>query len=198
MFLGLSSGLCQKTVRKAMLLPHVNTVLIDAERFSRIELETVPGAELHLEAVMEGEYQRDIGIEITEEGNILSIAGAFQPFFEVPNDKLSAHKVVAVSLFVRVPEEQEVLIYGTSTRVDTRGAYRKLEIVLSDGQCFLEEPEGQVSVMTQSGNIQLRANSGKLTAVTRYGRVVQEEIPQGRNEYNLESIKGNIYVERHK
>ena len=195
-FIGTNGMLSQKVVRKALLLPHITTIQIDAERFSLVRLETVPGAELKVQASMEGEYQKDIGIEIIEDGNTLHLAGFFQPYFEVPNDKLSAHKVVAITLFVQVPEDKVILLYGSGTRVHSKGVYRELEIVLDDGNCTLERPEGKIRVTTHSGNIVLEAESGKLVAQSKYGSVQMGEIPDGSNFYRLESIKGKILVER--
>jgi hypothetical protein len=193
--LGTHTVSCQKIVKKALLLPQTSTIQIDAALFSQVVLETIPGNELYVEASMEGEYQRDIGIEITEEGNTLSLEGAFQPFFEMPNDKLSAHKIVSVTLLARIPEDMMVLLYGTSTHVKSKGKYRELDIVLNDGHCNLEEPGGKVGVTTQSGKIFLLARNGELSAETKYGSVKSEKLPDGRNHYRLQSISGDIIIE---
>jgi hypothetical protein len=193
---GLTTCICQKVVQKVMILPHARAIQIDASRFSEVFLNTAPGVELQVEATMEGEYQKDLGIEITEEGQTIFINGAFQPFFEAPNDKLSAHKVVAVILRVQVPEGRDVSLIGSSTQVRTSGVYRELDITLNDGQCILESPEGKVKVHTQSGNIHLRAHHGKLSSESKYGTVKREEIPGGRNQYDLVSLHGDIYVKR--
>ncbi len=179
-----------------MLLPHVTNLQVDVESFSEVRLETTTGVELRMEAVMEGEYQKDIAVEITESGNTLLIAGSFQPYFESPNDKLSAHKVVAVTLFLQVPEDKVVGLYGTSARIRVKGAYRELEIVLNDGACILENPEGEIHVSTQSGDMNLTAERGMLKANSRYGKVEMQKIPPGENRYNLESVSGNIYINR--
>ncbi|GGD51705.1 hypothetical protein GCM10011361_17990 [Muriicola marianensis] len=186
----------QKIVKKAMLLPHITSIQIEAQHFSEVQLTTTPGVELQLEATMEGEYQKDIGIEMTEDGNTLTISGSFQPFFEAPNDKLSAHKVVAVSLQVRVPEDQIVAVYGTNTRVMAGGIFRELEIVLSDGQCSLENPEGFIRATTLSGDIFLSAETGVVKAESKYGKVDIPELPVGKNRFNLESVRGDIYVRK--
>ncbi len=198
LFIGAHPVLCQKIVKKTMLLSHIEGVQIDAERFSEVRLTTIPGAELRLEATMEGEYQRDIGIEITEIGNTLRITGSFPPFFKAPNDKLSAHKVVAVTLMVQLPENQFVGLYGTSTRVVAGGAYRELEIVLNDGQSFLHNPEGIIRVVSQSGDIVLNAGTGVLNASTKYGKVHIQELSPGRNQYSLQSVRGDIFVRRNR
>ncbi len=178
------------------MLPHMRAIQIDASRFSEVSLTTAPGAELLVEATMEGEYQKDLIIEIAEEGNALVLSGAFQPYFEAPNDKLSAHKVIAVTLLVQVPEDLEVLLFGTSAQVKVAGAYRELEIVLNDGPCVLEGTQGKVKVRTQSGNILLRAEKGDLRTQTKYGSVENEGLAVGKNQYDLESKSGNIYVRR--
>ena len=194
--LGISAGLGQKVVRKVMLLPHVTSIQIDAERFSEVKLKTAPGAELMLQASMEGEYQKDLEIELTETGNTLRIAGDFQPFFEVPGDKLSAHKVIALELEVIVPEDKNVLLYGTNTYVMASGNYRELEVVLSDGHCRLEEIGSKVKVTTQSGHINLDTEQGIIKAKTKYGSLKQEDVPAGRERFTLNSNSGNIVIKR--
>ncbi|SMP02409.1 hypothetical protein SAMN06265375_101277 [Muriicola jejuensis] len=179
-----------------MLLPHITNIQVDVESFSEVRLETTVGVELRLEAIMEGEYQKDIAVEITESGNTLLIAGSFQPYFESPNDKLSAHKVVAVTLLLQVPEDRFIGLYGTSGRILVKGAYRELVIVLNDGSCTLDNPEGEIRVATQSGDMYLTVESGILKASSRYGKVEIQKIPPGENRYTLESVSGDIYVSR--
>ena len=179
-----------------MMLPHMRAIQIDASRFSEVSLTTAPGAELLVEATMEGEYQKDLIVEISEEDNALVLSGAFQPYFEAPNDKLSAHKVIAVSLLVQLPEDREVFLFGNSAQVMVAGVYRELEIVLNDGPCVLEAPGGKIKVRTQSGNIFLKADKGALRAQTKYGSVINDGLAVGKDQYDLESKSGNIYIKR--
>jgi hypothetical protein len=194
--LGLSHTYGQKVVKKVFLRPQIATVQIEADRFFEVIIESEERKDVELEASMEGEYQRDLGLEVTEDGNSLLVVGAFQPFFIEPNDKLSAHKVVAVSLHVRVPENIRVLLYGTSTNVLARGIYKELKVVLSDGQCIIQDAGKRVDVSTQSGAIFLEVNRGRVLTQSRYGDIEEETIPNGTDHFSLNSVSGNITVKQ--
>ncbi|MEZ2413523.1 DUF4097 family beta strand repeat-containing protein [Muriicola sp. E247] len=194
LFLGIISASGQKVVRKVLILPHITHIQIDASYLALVELITTPGADLNLQAVIEGEYRKDLAIELQEEGNTLRVTAALQPFFKIPNDKLSAHKVIAISLYIEVPEDKFVSLYGTNTQVRARGIYKELEVVLSDGQCTLKDPKDNVRVTTQSGNIDLETASGTINLNSKYGTVIQDNIPEGRSNYHLQSNSGNITI----
>lgn len=192
--LGLKSASGQKVVRKVLLLPHITHIQIDASSLAQVELATISGADLSLRAIIEGEYRKDLAIELIEEGNTLRVNAALQPYFKIPNDKLSAHKVIAISLYIEVPEDKFVSLFGTSAQVTARGIYRELEVVLSDGQCALKDLMDNVRVTTQSGNINLETVSGTINAKTKYGTVKQDKIPEGLSNYHLQSNSGNIRI----
>ncbi|MBT8291461.1 MAG: DUF4097 family beta strand repeat protein, partial [Muriicola sp.] len=103
-------------------------------------------------------------------------------------------KVIAISLYIEVPEDKFVSLFGTSTQVTARGIYKELEVVLSDGQCALKDLKDNVRVTTQSGNIDLETVSGTIDAKTKYGTVIKDNIPEGQSNYNLQSNSGNITI----
>ncbi|MEY8020593.1 DUF4097 family beta strand repeat-containing protein [Muriicola sp. SD30] len=192
--LGIKSASGQKVVRKVLLLPHITHIQIDANSLAKVDLETISGADLSLQAIIEGEYRKDLAIELVEEGNTLRVYAALQPYFKFPNDKLSAHKVIAISLHIEVPEDKFVNLYGTSAQVTARGIYKELEVVLSDGQCTLKNLKDNVHVTTQSGNIDLETASGTVNVNSKYGTVKQDNIPEGHTNYHLQSNSGNITI----
>lgn len=147
-----------------------------------------------LEASMEGEYQKDLALEVTENGNTLFVAGKFQPYFNDPNDKLSAHKVVSISLYISVPENKEVYLFGNSSNVMVEGNFKELNVVLNDGKCTIREGGKKVSATTQSGPISLIIASGTVTARSKYGNIAKEQIPKGNERFNLVSTTGNITI----
>lgn len=192
--LTISQGLGQKIVKKVFLNPHVTSIQIDTNLFFEVKVETSKEKAMVLEATMEGEYQKDLALEITENGNTLLVAGKFQPYFNVPNDKLSAHKVVSISLYIRVPENKEVYLYGGSSNVNVAGNYKDLRVVLDDGQCTIREGGQKVNARTQSGSISLIIGRGTVKATSKYGSIAKEHIPKGNERFNLSTITGNITI----
>ncbi|MGB5378087.1 hypothetical protein [Muriicola sp.] len=192
----LSPVLGQKTIKKVFLSPHVTAIQINTDLFFEVTVVTTKEKEMVLEASLEGEYQKDLGIEVRENGNTLFVAGEFQPYFNLPNDKLSAHKVVSISLHVIVPENKEVFLYGGSANIKAEGNYKELTVVLNDGTCTFGEVGQKVSATTQSGPINLAIARGTVKAKSKYGTVAKEMIPDGEEQYDLSSTTGNITIKK--
>jgi len=190
----LNLGFGQKTVRKLFLTPHVKAIQIDTDLFFEVNVKTSEEKEMVLEASMEGEYQKDLGLVITKNGNTIFVSGEFQPYFNDPNDKLSAHKVVSISLNIRIPENKEVYLYGNSSNVLVEGNYKDLRVVLNDGKCTIRDVGQKVSATTRSGPISLIIASGKVKALSKYGSISKEHIPNGNERFNLSSTTGNITI----
>ncbi|MBT8311711.1 MAG: DUF4097 family beta strand repeat protein, partial [Flavobacteriaceae bacterium] len=160
------------------------------------EISAYEGEAVIVEARMDGEYAEALSINITEAGKTLWIGTAFNPDFVFPNDKLSAHKVVSISLSIRIPAYRDVQVFGSSCNVMLSGAFNEVDVVLNDGSCTLDQVARNVKVNTQSGHIRLNSLQGAVKAISHYGRVLQEEIPQGEKRYDLETVSGDITLQR--
>jgi len=186
----------QKTIKKIVADPNERFFEINTENCFRVDLCTTDSNELEVEASMEGEYQKDLVVKIEEDGQRLSISTAFLPSFVLPNDKLSAHKVISIALKVTVPENVQVTLFGTTSDLYVTGAYRTLKAVLSEGNCVLTHVTENVDIKTFGGNISVSASEGVFNAKSNYGKVVLDEFPKGNSIFRLNSIKGDILVKR--
>lgn len=169
---------------------------IDAEQIFEVILESVKGDELQVAVEIEGEYQNDMTLAAKSEGSTLFLQGVFLPSFEDPNDKLSAHKVLSVRLKVAVPQHLYTEVAGMSTRVVARGYFEDLSIRTAKGPVLLEGPYGFVRVKTSQGTIRAWNFSGSVTASSSYGEVHRGEVPKGRSAIVLESVSGDIYINK--
>lgn len=188
----------QKAVRKSYPAPYGTLVQIDTDKSFEAEITAYEGDKLIVDARLDGEYAEALSVNITKEGSTLLVTTEFDPGFIHPNDKLSAHKVVSVALSIKVPANLDVQVFGTSCNVIMTGAFRNVDVALNDGSCTLNQVAHTVNVQTQSGNINLNSLRGVIRAVSHYGQVVQEEIPQGDEFYELETVSGDITLERTK
>lgn len=194
-FLGIMPILsAQKTVQKTILDTKDTAVEINANSCFLVTINTADTNEISVRAQMDGEYSKDLLLNVHEEGKTLVVNTSFNPLFEPPNDKLSAHKVLSISLNITIPEYMKVSIYGTYSTVKATGKYQHINISLNDGKCILREVSDVAYVNTQSGTIDLFSKSGTLTAVSKYGKVSAEKLEDGHNQYQLNSITGNINV----
>ncbi len=188
----------QKTIRKSYPAPYGTLVQIDTDKSFKAEITAYEGDDLIVDAKLDGEYAEALSVNITEEGSTIWVATEFDPAFVLPNDKLSAHKVVSVSLSIKIPSNLDVQVFGTSCNVIMTGAFSNVDVVLNDGNCTLNQVAHTVNVQTQSGNINLNSLSGVIRAVSHYGRILQEKIPEGDERYELETVSGDITLERTK
>ncbi|MCX2718330.1 DUF4097 family beta strand repeat-containing protein [Poritiphilus sp. M415] len=188
----------QKIIRKSYPAPFGTLIQVDTDKSFQAEIMAYDGTDLIVEARLDGEYADALSVNITKEGSTLWVATEFDPAFEVPNDKLSAHKVVSVSLNIQIPTNLDVQVFGNSCNVTMSGAFNNVDVVLNDGNCTLNQVAQRVNVQTQSGNIVLNSLQGVVRAVSHYGQLIQDEIPKGEMHYDLETVTGDITLYRTK
>jgi len=133
-------------------------------------------------------------IVFTRKGNTLFIGPDLSATFELPNDKLSAHKIWSVDLAVEIPAHLEVFIAGGNTQINAEGVFAKLQIALKDGLCVLEEVGNKVQVNTLRAPIVLSQKNGVVDAKTTYGHLDFLAIPSGDSNIVLRSLYGDIKV----
>ncbi len=184
----------QKRVSKQLLDPQVTSILVEGEQCFRVVLETGDTREVRVEAAMEGEYENALLVQTEVLGSTLRISTGFSPDFDLPNDKLGAHKVFSVDLRVILPSYQQVTLYAGQCEVRTYGRYRSLKARSDGGTIQLEHEAEHTEVQTHSAEIEAHVRAGSVEAISRYGKVELGEVPNGASEYLLESIRGNIRV----
>lgn len=185
----------QTVVQKSINSEEEYFIQILADQCFRVDLSTTNSLEVVVEARIEGEYQEDLWVPIKQEGSTLTISTSFNPLFKHPNDKLSAHKVVAIALKISVPEGQRVQLLGTIADVKIEGHYRDLDVQLSTGTCTLDIQGDKVSVKTQKGDIVLLNNTGSGEVESRFGQVIGQLDNSYSCRYSLHSIEGDIRLQ---
>lgn len=186
----------QKIVQKSVINSDIEAISLDVTNNFEVAINTASGNEMLLEASIDGEYSKDLLVNVVQSGNTLLVSTGFHPNFKKPNDKLSAHKVISIALNVSLPEQKRVIVYGTGCNITAKGNYDTLKITLSDGRCVLEDILGSVKVSTQSGNIKILAETAKIKAASKYGIVARNQIPSGNTFYDVSSITGDILLDK--
>lgn len=193
----LSMGVkAQKQLHKMVLADAINLIQVNTANCFEVNVNTQYGNQVTVEAKIEGEYTKDLDLELSTSGATIFVETNFNPSFESPNDKLSAHKVISILLNITVPFSKNIEVYGTNSRVKVQGKYEDVAVILSDGTCELYNVYGKVSVKTQSGTIVVQSEAAEIEAESRYGKVELNPIPYGTSNYKLQTITGNIELSK--
>ncbi len=185
-------------MKKSLLNTSISLININAENCFQISLETTNTNQIIVSATIDGEYQKDLALQIKEEGPTVFVSAGFNPNFKNPNDKLSAHKVVSISLHIKLPANKNINLYGKSSNINVTGNYKQLDVSLYDGFCKLRNIGGIITVKTQNGNIFLENKNATIKATSKYGEIYNTKIPKGKGIFNLLTITGNIHITKTK
>ncbi|MBT8300154.1 MAG: hypothetical protein HKP42_05395 [Maribacter sp.] len=186
----------QKVVKKSVLNPDTSAIFIDAEDCFKVEVTTTHSKEIVVEALIDGEYKNELLLAIKEEDSSLLISPDFQPSYIKPGDKLSAHKVVSISLRVQLPENMKVSLFGTNTNVYFHGRYKDLQVTLDDGICYFQGIKGKAHALTRSGDIYVYSKGATIETKNSFGNTELGNIPGGKDYFNLVTTTGNIYLKK--
>lgn len=192
--IGLSGLSAQKVIRKTLEDPEATYLEIDTANCFKLELSTSESREIVVEAQIDGEYRNDLLVRVEQHGPIVRISAGFQPSFVVPNDKLSAHKVISISIQVRIPEKMNVSVLGSSSNVLAKGDYNNLKVVLDDGNCSLREIHGVTHALTRSGDIDVNTKGALFNIKNKYGTIQSDNVPQGDDYFDLTTTTGDIHL----
>lgn len=175
---------------------NINLIQVNTANCFEVELKTGSQNKIEITADIEGEYVSDLNLKAVTAGATLLVEAGFSPNFQNPNDKLSAHKVVSIILYITVPNYSNVDLYGTNSNVFVNGEFSKMSVALSDGACELINVLGSVFVRTQSGAIKVFSNAADIKTKSKYGNIDFNKIPFGPSKYQLETVTGNIELSK--
>jgi len=196
LFFSLNFLASQKLVKKTIIDDTISFFQVDSSNCFIIDIQTTDTDEIVVEATIDGEYKKDLVLNVEEEGKSVTVSADFQPNFKNPNDKLSAHKVVSIALVIKLPANKNVQVFGTSSTIQTSGLYKKLRITLNDGTVQLNDVKGFVDITTQSGDIIVESAMAEILSTSKYGKVDENLIPTGNTKYQLNTVTGNIRLKR--
>lgn len=188
----------QKKIEKSFRNQNIKTIHLELDHVFSITIRTLRTNEVNISAESEGEFASYFNLEAKETQEILSIKSTVDFTFKDTNDKLSAHKVQAISLIITIPEDIEVTLKSDIGNLELHGSYEDFTAQLTSGNCTINHIRGQIKISTIMGNITAFTNYTTIEADTRQGLLNIEEISSGKSTYVLKSIKGDITVKNKK
>jgi DUF4097 and DUF4098 domain-containing protein YvlB len=117
-------------------------------------------------------------------------------FTIIADDKRNAHKVIAATLYLEIPEYLSLQISSDIGSADLSGNFDALSIELLQGHCevigeirnaTINTIEGSIKVVTQSANIDANSNNGNVTL---------DAFSRSSSLWKLRTINGDITVEK--
>ena len=166
---------------------------IDDDAISKIEIHSSEESIIKISVHISGEHSESVVIEEKTSEGKLFLKTAFAPFFTLENDKLAAHKVMAIELKINVPKTIAVEIKSKLASVLANGTYENIAVSIENSNCDLRNFSGNAHLKTVKGNITVLANndvSGK--AFSKYGIVRNELTSNKKFLVEAESIHGSI------
>jgi len=163
-------------------LPYANRIEIIGESRTTIEAEYLA----------EGEYQNDLRLNALLQKEQLILTEQLSPSFNPYHDKLSAHKVMASTLKLTVPEKIALSLAVENAQTLLIGIIKQLEVKQNEGNVSLESAALEGQIWTNKANIQLDDTLQGVFAASKKGKLVGGFTSKEKARLLLYSNSGNI------
>lgn len=192
-FFGSSACLAQKIIDKEFSASGLQSLSINDDSVFSIKITSSKRESIKMKVHVSGEHSEAIIIEENRSDGKLSLKTAVMPYFIFKNDKLAAHKVMAIEIEILIPETISVAIKSKLASLETQGEIQNLAVALQKGNCTLRDFSGNAQLKTIEGDIRVVAQkdvSG--AAVSKNGSVENSLSENGKFYIEAETFKGDI------
>ncbi len=169
-------------------------ITIDMRFIHGLTLSTHRSKDVLLNTQSEGEYQLQYVVVTQYDNHWLTVYPQRAPSFKSYNDKLSAHKVIAMNLEIRVPEYIKVEIEANQGNLNVSGLYRELYIQIDEGSLKMFHIAEQSTIKTKGASVYLNIDSGTVETKSEKGKVVGFIAPNRNHHYDISSQYGPIFL----
>ena len=192
-----SKGFSQKTMEKIWGNAEITTIEIVSDEVSLVTISSNKSDTIKLKTKVEGENYEYIMLEVLKKDHLLAIRPIFTPFFEANNDKLAAHKVVAIEMELEIPEKTAIFIGSSLASVKTQGIFNQIHLELRNGNCELLDFQGNATLATRNGSIAVIAQENvSAKAQSKRGKVKNNLFKAAKYFIEAKSINGDISLQK--
>lgn len=196
LFFTFSDASAQKIIEKSWDADLFNSIEIISDEVFSIKIVSETSKTIKLTATIEGEFSENIIIEARENQKnkgVLSLSTGYSPYFRIKNDKLAAHKVHAIEMEFRIPQNMDVYVQSALGTVEADGIYRNLRLELEEGSCLLTNFEGNAYLSTNNGNITVYSKNTRVSSANTTNGTFTNNLPAvGVYSLEAESVNGDI------
>jgi hypothetical protein len=187
------SGFSQKLLEKTLDASEIENIVIDANAVYSLSIISEKTNQISIKTKVAGEFYENVLVTTTISKNTLKISTAFSPHFVVENDKLAAHKVLSIEMWLVIPEFLNVSINSELASVIGTGNYEMLQIALETGSCNLHKFYGNARVRTKLGDIVVYAKKNVAGAgISKNGKIHNKLPKEGKYRVLAESKDGDV------
>ena len=194
-----TSVVAQKHISQTYSIEGISELFINSNEIFKITISATDTDIITVDTIIDGETFASTLLNTSTKDSILKITTGKTPDYIPFNDKLSAHKVIAIELEITIPKDLNLSIYSTLAAVKTKGQLGLVHIDLGRGYFIGEEFHFRESAIinTLSGDINIFSNDKALvTAQSRSGDVVIPKDFIYGNPLKLQSISGDITINK--
>jgi len=189
----------QNSLTKTIAADSINTIAINGNQIFNISVTTTKNNRILVSSTLDGEYQNKYQIALKHDGNQLLLGLDYVSFDDIPDDKRNAHKVIAATLKIEIPEDLMLNIKSDVGSVNLTGQFESIFIELLQGYCNVNANSTSATINTIDGNIKVVTNNAIINADSKYGNSKHENskadpLESSENVWNLHSINGDITV----
>ena len=187
----------QKNIMHQKVLDEeITSLYFDLNDVFVITFSSTTSDEVVITARSEGEYASHFVVREVRQANEMSFIGDIAFTFPNHQDKLSAHKVHAISIEIQVPSTLNVYVRSDIGNLTVTGGYQYFVADLQSGDCNLNAVSGQLKIQTVGGSINARVKKAQVIAQSKLGRIVREKVTIGPTVIDLKTLKGDINIEQ--
>lgn len=184
----------QKVTQQTFSIYEIDEIRINTDKIFQLNIRNTNDDVIKIETKMEGEYFRDLNIITATKNKQIQISCELAEGFEIPNDKLSAHKVFSVVMNIYIPKKLKVQLEGDGTQVHIQGAYKRFLGILISGNFTLSDFISEAEIQTKKGNIRynyknmprLETNSEQHIIFYQSGKKIELKADNGKITYSAD------------
>jgi len=189
----ISAG-AQNVLEKKIIADKIDTISINGNQVFSISVSTSKTDYIVIKSTLDGEYQNQFQIIAEEENDNLKLSLERVTFAVIADDKRNAHKVIAATLHLIIPEHLSLNIFSDVGSVQLNGDFDFLSIELLQGQCEVIGKVNKATINTIDGDINVVTQSANINAKSNNGNIVLDKFSISNSMWKLQSINGDITV----
>lgn len=192
-FISLSAE-AQNVLEKTLKANDTECIVINGNQIFRISVSSEKTDFITMTSTLDGEYQNEFQITAVQNDKNLTLSLAHLSLNPIADDKRNAHKVIAATLHLKIPEGLNLTIKSDVGSVDINGNFKVLSAELLSGHFeFIGQAE-TAAVNTIDGDIKVVTLNASVFANSNHGQVKLDEFTESNSNWKLKSINGNIRV----